>query len=126
MLRPTQIDRTRAADERAMHVYRARKRGQSFKEISAELGVSTSWTREIYERGVNVLRGKDDPLNELSTRVRNVLRDNKCGQTPAEISQWFATKKKLYIRTIPHLGAGSREELSHWLVRHGQPPLKEV
>jgi hypothetical protein len=126
MTRPTQIDRTRAADERAMQVYRARQRGQSFKEISIELGVSSSWVREMYERGLRVLQGKDEPLNELSGRVRNVLHNNKCGQTPAEISQWFATKTKRHIRTILNFGAGSREELSCWLVRHGQPPLKEV
>jgi hypothetical protein len=109
-----------------MQVYRARQRGRSFKEISTELGVSTAWTREMYERGLKVLQGKDEPLNELSTRVRNVLRYNTCGQTPAEISQWFAAKSKRYIRTIVNFGASSREELSCWLVRHGQPPLKEL
>lgn len=124
--RGTQIERTRSADERAKRVYRERTRGQTFKAISAELGISTAWAREIFERGRDVIRSKNDPLNELSTRVRNVIREENCGQTPAEISRWFAAQSANYIRTIPNIGAGSREELRQWLVRHGQQPLKEI
>jgi hypothetical protein len=124
--RLTQLEKTRLADERALRVYRARVRGQTFKAISTEFGVSTSWAKQMYERGLKVLRCKDDPLSELSTRVRNVLRDNQCGQTPEEISRWFASQQVNYVHSILNFGIGSRNELSHWLVQHGQPPLKEV
>jgi hypothetical protein len=124
MIRPTQIDRTRAADERAIKVYQARQRGRSFRSISTELGVSASWTREMFKRGRRVLQGKDEPLNELSTRVRNVLCSNDCGNTPEEISRWFAAQSDKHIRILVNFGVGSRKELSQWLTRHGQQPLR--
>jgi len=124
--RPTQAELTRNADERAQQVYRAHARGLNFKKIGAEFGISRSRARQLTKRGQDLLRRKDNPLNELSTRVRNVLYDNKCGQTPEEISQWFAAQPLRHLRTIVNFGAGSQKELSCWLARHGQQPLKEA
>jgi hypothetical protein len=128
MIRPTQIDRTRTADERAVKVYQARVCGQTFKAISSEYGISTTWARELCERGRNVLelRNNGNPYSELSTRVRNMLVTYECGTTPIEISQWFSTQSERQISTMVTFGVVSRDELNAWLLRHGQKPIKGV
>jgi hypothetical protein len=120
--RPTQIELTLAADEYAARVYRARQRGQTLKQIGAVFGISIERARQLSERGQYVMQLNDDPINELSTRVRNVLHENKCGRTPVKVSQWFAAQPARYIRSIPNFGAGSRKELRDWLLRHKQRP----
>jgi hypothetical protein len=60
----------------------------------------------------------DDPIYELSTRIRNVLIVLDCRLTPGGIAERFVQLTPYEISRIPNLGAHSLLELHRWLVRH--------
>ena len=63
----------------------------------------------------------DDPIYELSTRIRNVLINLEISRlTPGGIAERFVQMSPYEISRIPNLGATSLLELHRWLVRHLQ------
>ena len=121
----TQQQITAAAEAYAKRTYLAHKRGRRIKDLGVKLDVSQSWVWELVSRGKKVVRREleNDPLNELSARVRNVIGNVGAEPTPEGVARRFAQFSPRELVTIPNFGAGSWTELSDWLVRHGQRPL---
>jgi hypothetical protein len=125
---PAKREKTVTADARARKVCEQRAAGQPMTMIAAHFGVTRSRAYQMYWRGLDLIARErsNDPINELSARVRNALNALGCSQTPAGVARHFRQMPKQQILRIPNMGIGSRVELSDWLVRHGQRPLPAV
>jgi DNA-binding transcriptional regulator YdaS (Cro superfamily) len=97
----------------------ASRYGMSYAAIGKLHGISRSRVNQIVDWAKR--KPKTRTLaDELTTRIRNALRNEGCQMTPADIAQRFTLRD---LKRVPNLGVTSIAELNAWLVRHGQEPI---
>jgi hypothetical protein len=114
---------------RALRAVNMRRRGVMLKDIAEEFGVTTERARQLSKLGQEVERRTlhPTPWDELSARVRNALTMDGCDPKAEAVAERYVLDP--YLPGIPilrvlNIGRTSVAEIQHWLVRHGQEPLK--
>jgi hypothetical protein len=117
---------------RAMQALGQRRKGARLSVIAAGLGVTSERARQLILKGVEIERRQksSDPWDELSTRVRNALRDDACPPSPAGVRAHYTSisyRSHVYgdnpLVGVPNIGERCIIEVQAWLARHGENPF---